>query len=172
MCLSHEATGYFGMGQGRVPWHFQNGFTYVGGIIESFLHPTYPCDPPPNSAPQDHGDAEQLLSPANVDQDALLRYARDAAHFSTQRRLPGLQFSQNQAGRPDVAVFDFTCMFRAENASLVRERRGRRLLVGLVGDCLVEVRQPPSLAPVSGPRGPVSPGFMCLKRSGHAQSQS
>ncbi|KAJ8372805.1 hypothetical protein AAFF_G00276600 [Aldrovandia affinis] len=87
---------------------------------------------------QDHSDAEQLLSPGNVDQAALLRYARDAAHFSTERRLPGLEFAQNHAGQPDVAAFDFTCMYRAENASLVRERAGRRLLIGLVGDCLVE----------------------------------
>ncbi|KAG5837784.1 hypothetical protein ANANG_G00216650 [Anguilla anguilla] len=87
---------------------------------------------------QDHSDAEQLLSPANVNQDALHQYARDAAHFSTQRRLPSLEFARDHAGRPDVAVFDFTCMFRAENASLLRERSGRKLLVGLVGDCLVE----------------------------------
>ncbi|KPP63929.1 protein-methionine sulfoxide oxidase mical1-like, partial [Scleropages formosus] len=57
---------------------------------------------------QDHSNAETLLSPANVDQEALL------------------------------PVFDFTCMYRAENASMVRERRGKKLLVGLVGDCLVE----------------------------------
>ncbi|KAJ8265846.1 hypothetical protein COCON_G00149450 [Conger conger] len=87
---------------------------------------------------QDHSDAEELLSSDNVNQEALLRYAQDAAHFSTQRLLPSLEFAQNHAGRPDVAMFDFTCMFRAENASLVRERRGRKLLVGLVGDCLVE----------------------------------
>ncbi|XP_064156099.1 F-actin-monooxygenase mical1 isoform X1 [Anguilla rostrata] len=87
---------------------------------------------------QDHSDAEQLLSPANVNQDALHQYARDAAHFSTQRRLPSLEFARDHAGRPDVAVFDFTCMFRAENASLLMERSGRKLLVGLVGDCLVE----------------------------------
>ncbi|MFT7804347.1 protein-methionine sulfoxide oxidase mical1-like [Arapaima gigas] len=87
---------------------------------------------------QDHGDAETLLSPANVDQEALLRYAHDAAHFSTGRRLPSLEFACNHAGRPDVAVFDFTCMYRAENACMVRERRGKKLLIGLVGDCLVE----------------------------------
>uniref|UniRef100_A0A8C9TSC2 Molecule interacting with CasL protein 1 n=1 Tax=Scleropages formosus TaxID=113540 RepID=A0A8C9TSC2_SCLFO len=87
---------------------------------------------------QDHSNAETLLSPANVDQEALLRYAHDAAHFSTGRRLPHLEFACDHTGRPDVAVFDFTCMYRAENASMVRERRGKKLLVGLVGDCLVE----------------------------------
>ena len=88
---------------------------------------------------QDSGDAEELLAPANVDSEALNRYAHDAAHFSTGGQLPDLQFAKSPNGEPDVAVFDFTCMHRAEHASLVRERRGRKLLIGLVGDCLVEV---------------------------------
>ncbi|XP_047460908.1 F-actin-monooxygenase mical1 [Mugil cephalus] len=87
---------------------------------------------------QDYSDADQLLAPANVDYEALRDYAHDAAFFSTGGRLPDLQFAQNHAGQPDVAMFDFTCMHRAENASLVRERKGKKLLVGLVGDCLVE----------------------------------
>ncbi|XP_058499393.1 F-actin-monooxygenase mical1 [Solea solea] len=87
---------------------------------------------------QDHADAEELLAPANVDSEALKRYAHDAANFSTGGKLPDLQFVKSHAGKPDVAVFDFTCMHRAENASLVRERRGKKLLTGLVGDCLVE----------------------------------
>ncbi|TKS76624.1 [F-actin]-methionine sulfoxide oxidase mical1 [Collichthys lucidus] len=87
---------------------------------------------------QDHSDAEELLAPANVDHEALRLYARDAASFSTGGKLPDLQFAQNHAGQPDVAMFDFTCMHRAENASLVRERRGKKLLMALVGDCLVE----------------------------------
>lgn len=90
-------------------------------------------------SPQDHSDAEELLAPANVDHEALRLYARDAASFSTGGKLPDLQFAQNHAGQPDVAMFDFTCMHRAENASLVRERRGKKLLMALVGDCLVEV---------------------------------
>lgn len=89
---------------------------------------------------QDYSDAEELLAPANVDPEALRLYAHDAAHFSTGGKMPDLQFAQNHAGQPDVAMFDFTCMQRAENASLVRERRGKKLLMGLVGDCLVEVR--------------------------------
>lgn len=87
---------------------------------------------------QDYGDADELLAPANVDHEALRLYAHDAAYFSTGGKLPDLQFAQNHAGQPDVAMFDFTCMHRAENASLVRERRGKKLLMGLVGDCLVE----------------------------------
>ncbi|XP_037337079.2 F-actin-monooxygenase mical1 [Pungitius pungitius] len=87
---------------------------------------------------QDYSNAEELLAPANVDREALHRYAHDAAHFSTGGKLPDLQFAKNHAGQPDVAMFDFTCMHRAENASLVREKRGKKLLMGLVGDCLVE----------------------------------
>ncbi|XP_068588967.1 F-actin-monooxygenase mical1 isoform X1 [Cebidichthys violaceus] len=87
---------------------------------------------------QDYSNAEELLAPANVDREALCRYAYDAAYFSTGGKLPDLEFVKNHAGQPDVAMFDFTCMQRAENASLVRERRGKKLLMGLVGDCLVE----------------------------------
>uniref|UniRef100_W5N104 Molecule interacting with CasL protein 1 n=1 Tax=Lepisosteus oculatus TaxID=7918 RepID=W5N104_LEPOC len=87
---------------------------------------------------QDHSDAEKLLSPQNVNAEALRHYAYEAAHFSTNRQLPGLEFALNHARQPDVAMFDFTCMFRAEAASLVRERGGSRLLICLVGDCLVE----------------------------------
>ncbi|KAM4610241.1 F-actin-monooxygenase mical1 isoform 2-T3 [Polymixia lowei] len=87
---------------------------------------------------QDYSDADELLANENVDQEALRHYAYDAAHFSTGRKLPDLEFAKNHAGRPDVAMFDFTCMHRAENASLVKERKGKKLLMGLVGDCLVE----------------------------------
>lgn len=88
---------------------------------------------------QDYSDADQLLAPANVDHMALCLYAHDAAYFSTGGKLPDLQFVLSPAGQRDVAMFDFTCMHRAEHASLVRERRGKKLLLALVGDCLVEV---------------------------------
>lgn len=88
---------------------------------------------------QDYTDAEQLLAAGNVDHEALCHYAHDAAYFSTGGKLPELQFAHSHAGQPDVAMFDFTCMHRAENASMVRERKGKKLLIALVGDCLVEV---------------------------------
>ncbi|XP_078500448.1 F-actin-monooxygenase MICAL1 isoform X2 [Lissotriton helveticus] len=87
---------------------------------------------------QDLPDTDSLLSPANVDSEALFKYAQDAANFSTGYQLPQMEFALNHHQRPDVDMFDFTCMYRAENAALVRERRGARLLIGLVGDCLVE----------------------------------
>lgn len=45
----------------------------------------------------------------------------------------------NHLNQPDVAMFDFTCMYASENAALVRERFGHQLLVALVGDSLLEV---------------------------------
>ncbi|RVE70993.1 hypothetical protein OJAV_G00070280 [Oryzias javanicus] len=87
---------------------------------------------------QDSSDVQQLLAPANVDDSALYCYAKEAAHFSTGGNLSDLEFAKTPSGKPDVAMFDFTCMHRAENASLVRERGNKRLLIGLVGDCLVE----------------------------------
>ncbi|KAK2885233.1 hypothetical protein Q8A67_016070 [Cirrhinus molitorella] len=87
---------------------------------------------------QDFSAVDQLLAAANISQEALEKYALEAADFSTDHMLPDLEFALNHAGRPDVAVFDFTCMHRADNASLVRERKGKRLLIALVGDTLVE----------------------------------
>lgn len=74
-----------------------------------------------------------------MNQQALLTYAKEAANFSTNYQLPTLQFALNHRHRPDVDMFDFTCMSRAENAALVRDYNGAKLLIGLVGDCLVEV---------------------------------
>ncbi|XP_053521461.1 F-actin-monooxygenase MICAL3 isoform X2 [Artibeus jamaicensis] len=86
----------------------------------------------------DYADTELLLSRDNVDQEALLSYAREAADFSTQQQLPSLDFAINHYGQPDVAMFDFTCMYASENAALVRELHGHQLLVALVGDSLLE----------------------------------
>lgn len=87
---------------------------------------------------EDKQDADSLLSAHNVDLDSLQLYAREAANFSTKHQLPNLEFATNHQGKPDVAMFDFTCMYRSENSALVKERHGRRLLIALVGDCLVE----------------------------------
>ncbi|XP_068169343.1 protein-methionine sulfoxide oxidase mical3a isoform X24 [Antennarius striatus] len=86
----------------------------------------------------DYADTELLLSRANVDQAALLSYAREAADFSTNHQLPTLDFAINHYGQPDVAMFDFTCMYASENAAMVRQRQGHKLLVALVGDSLLE----------------------------------
>ncbi|XP_054961707.1 F-actin-monooxygenase MICAL3 isoform X9 [Pan paniscus] len=97
-----------------------------------------PPQPPKVLGLQDYADTELLLSRENVDQEALLSYAREAADFSTQQQLPSLDFAINHYGQPDVAMFDFTCMYASENAALVREQNGHQLLVALVGDSLLE----------------------------------
>ncbi|XP_059055416.1 F-actin-monooxygenase Mical isoform X4 [Achroia grisella] len=86
----------------------------------------------------DYTEVSRLLSVENVDRAALMRYAQEAARFSTDGRLPLRDFALNHYGEPDVALFDFTSMYAAENASIVYERHGRRLLCQLVGDSLLE----------------------------------
>nr|CAD7567614.1 unnamed protein product [Timema californicum] len=87
---------------------------------------------------KDFQETAKLLASENVDKDALQKYAREAADFSTNYQLPDLEFAVNHYGQPDVAMFDFTSMFAAENASRVIERRGHKLLLTLVGDSLLE----------------------------------
>ncbi|KAM8861673.1 LOW QUALITY PROTEIN: F-actin-monooxygenase mical2b-like [Synchiropus picturatus] len=87
---------------------------------------------------RDYQETERLLSSHNVDQEALLSYAREAADFGTNYQLPSLDYAVNHRGQPDVAMFDFTSMYASENAALIREKHGRRLLVALVGDSLLE----------------------------------
>lgn len=73
--------------------------------------------------------------------EALQHFARAAADFATHGKLGKLEFAQDAHGRPDVSAFDFTSMMRAESSARVQEKNGARLLLGLVGDCLVEVRE-------------------------------
>ncbi|XP_061526678.1 F-actin-monooxygenase mical2b isoform X2 [Phycodurus eques] len=87
---------------------------------------------------KDYTETQRLLSSDNVNQEALLCYAREAADFGTNYQLPTLDFAINHCGQPDVAMFDFTSMHASENAALVRERFGHQLLVALVGDSLLE----------------------------------
>ncbi|EEB11757.1 protein MICAL-3, putative [Pediculus humanus corporis] len=87
---------------------------------------------------QDYTDTARLLDPANVDKEALLKYAKEAADFSTNYLLPDLDFAVNHHGQPDVAMFDFTSMYAAENASRIIEKNGHKLLQLLVGDSLLE----------------------------------
>ncbi|KAG5331563.1 MICAL monooxygenase, partial [Acromyrmex charruanus] len=87
---------------------------------------------------QDHADTAKLLAKENVDREALMLYAREAAEFSTEYQMMDMEFAVNHYGQPDVAMFDFTSMYAAENASRVLERHGHRLLMILVGDSLLE----------------------------------
>lgn len=86
----------------------------------------------------DYADPAELLSMENVDTAKLLAYAREAADFSTKYQMPNLEFAVNHYGKPDVAMFDFTSMFAAENSCRVTVRKNYRLLSCLCGDSLLE----------------------------------
>lgn len=88
---------------------------------------------------QDYADVAKLLALENINKEALTEYAREAANFSTNYSLPQLEFAVNHYGQPDVAMFDFTSMYAAENASHVIQKNGHKLLTTLVGDSLLEV---------------------------------
>ncbi|XP_012912148.1 F-actin-monooxygenase MICAL1 isoform X1 [Mustela putorius furo] len=87
---------------------------------------------------QDWPEIDRLLGSANVVPEALQSFVRAAADFATHGKLGKLEFARDAHGRPDISAFDFTSMMRAESAARVQEKHGARLLLGLVGDCLVE----------------------------------
>ncbi|XP_016073015.1 PREDICTED: protein-methionine sulfoxide oxidase MICAL1 isoform X2 [Miniopterus natalensis] len=87
---------------------------------------------------QDWPETDRLLSSANVVPEALQCFAQAAADFATHGKLGKLEFARDARGRPDVSAFDFTSMMRADSSARVQEKHGARLLLGLVGDCLVE----------------------------------
>ena len=68
-----------------------------------------------------------------------MAYARDAAQFGTKGKLCVDEFVINDNGVEDIDVFDFTTLYAATHASRIVERRGKRLLMCLVGDSLYEV---------------------------------
>ena len=69
-----------------------------------------------------------------------MTYSKEAAYFSTNGHLCVDEFVINDKGIEDVALFDFTSLFAAENAARIVERKGKRLLMCLVGDSLLEVK--------------------------------
>lgn len=88
---------------------------------------------------QDYADANMLLAKENVNFEKLCDYAKEAAFTSTNKKLTRLEFAKNHYGKPDVAMFDFTSLFHSENASRIVDRNGKKLLLSLVGDSLLEV---------------------------------
>ena len=84
-------------------------------------------------------DPRDLLAPQNVNRENLLSYAREAADFCTSKQLPSLDYAVNAQNTEDIAMFDFTSMYAAENAAMIFEMKGHRLLTCLAGDSLMEV---------------------------------
>ena len=88
---------------------------------------------------QDCKDVYKLLSADNVNHSRLLKFSKDAADFSTKYQLPHHDFAVNHYNKEDVAMFDFTSIHQAENSSRIFERKGKRLLMCIAGDVLLEV---------------------------------
>eukprot|EP00057_Strongylocentrotus_purpuratus_P018396 XP_011672870.1 PREDICTED: protein-methionine sulfoxide oxidase MICAL2 [Strongylocentrotus purpuratus] len=87
---------------------------------------------------KDLPDTAKLLRQDNYNHQKLQEYAREAADFCTNFQLPTLDYALNHHGKPDVAMFDFTSIYAADNAARVLDRNGHKLLLALVGDSLLE----------------------------------
>jgi hypothetical protein len=90
---------------------------------------------------EDLEDRKALMSPSNVNHEELHKFATDAAQYATSHfstALPSKEFALDARGKPDVAVFDFTNLYSARNASRVMVRKGHQLLMAIVGDSLLE----------------------------------
>lgn len=85
----------------------------------------------------DYASTNDLLADSNIDKEALLKFAKDAAFWTTG--LEPLDFALNHYGQEDCAMFDFTSMYAAVNAcKALRTKQGGLTLFGLVGDSLLE----------------------------------
>ena len=76
-----------------------------------------------------------------LDKAKLHEFSIDVAQFSTGHfsvKLPTTEFALNGRGAPDCAIFDFTNLYSARNACRVKVKKGRDLLMTVVGDSLLE----------------------------------
>ncbi|XP_022129559.2 uncharacterized protein LOC111003396 isoform X7 [Pieris rapae] len=87
---------------------------------------------------RDYLNVATLLSKENVSREALMNYALEAARTATKGQIPNMTFAVNHCGEPDIAIFDFSTSYSSENASIVYEVIGKRLLCQLIGDSLME----------------------------------
>ena len=88
---------------------------------------------------QNENDPKQLLSSENIDKKSLECYAIEATAYATDGALGSVEFEKNHRGENDVALFDFTSLFASENAARIIERKGKRILLCVTGDSLLEV---------------------------------
>ncbi len=86
---------------------------------------------------QDSKDVRELLKRSNVSDQALADFADEAATSCSGLQNP--EIVRNHRGEKDVALFDFTTMHESENASRIVERRGKKLLLCVAGDTLLQV---------------------------------
>ena len=76
-----------------------------------------------------------------MNREQLQVFVCDVVEYATKGQLneDNLEYKITSSGQQDVAVFDFTSIKKAESAARIIERKGSKLLVGLVGDSLLEV---------------------------------
>lgn len=109
---------------------------------------------------------QELLSDDNVNRDALLKYAKDAAHWTTG--LEPLDFAINHHGQEDCAMFDFTTMCAALNSCKALKTPGEGLaLFGLVGDSLLEPFWPTGSGCARGFLSSFDAAWMCRQWAVH-----
>lgn len=79
----------------------------------------------------------QLFVKENIDFEKLCSFAKEASEFYSE--MGDLEFELDDLGRPDVMIFDFSSFYRAKNSIRIEENNGKKLLLSIVGDCLIEV---------------------------------
>lgn len=115
---------------------------------------------------KDYPVTQDLLSEKNVNRQALLDYARDAAYWTTG--LNPLDFALNHYGQEDCALFDFTSMYAAANACKALRTVGDGLtLVSLVGDSLLEPFWPTGSGCARGFLSSFDAAWMCRQWAVH-----
>merc|ERR1712096_14599 len=68
---------------------------------------------------KDENDPRVLLSKANQDKENLVSFTWSAVNFATDHQLPPLEFKKLGNGDNDIALFDFTSIKKAANASRI-----------------------------------------------------
>jgi len=97
-------------------------------------------------------DREHLLDPENKDEAALKQFVVEAAGHSTEEKSAKLECSLDDL--VDQSIFIFSELYRSNQACRVIERKDRQLLMGLVGDSLMQPFWPKGLG--------ISRGFLSV----------
>ena len=87
---------------------------------------------------QNKQSIDELLSRENVDQKKLLQYATKVARYVTDDKLSyePVMIGQNF----DLALFRYSTLYKSHASVRIEEKHGHRLVIGLLGDALLEVR--------------------------------
>lgn len=109
--------------------------------------------------------AAELLTWNNIDVRELEKYARDAINYSTEGQLSHCSWMKNTRGENDIAIFDFTEMWKAEHSSITRQScsGGRLLLTQLIGDALLNPFWPMGTGVGRGFQGAFDAAWLCKK---------